>query len=730
VDEAKNQRRPRKGDAVVAILGCHPTEEEIRRVEEKASWLRSVHRVNISERTRETWLEFQSRYRFDLGKLLRGLSLTLDEMDEAQRQFATQDLFWLVLHHFLRPVGADAHADPMAQALGRRLDRLPDVAQQAGLDPDELVGVLLELSKASNWGVVEPQVALTDWVRHWRTRHPVNATAEAAGASDGSSPAASLLSADQMQSAIARLKDWAAGNTAPIGRRGPRSPELDVSRIMTCLEHEGLLQMGSIKGETYLSAPHQLLARHILLEALNPDQPIAPALRADIGNLLAILDKDRAFEGFQTLLSALSTATANIRLCEELSERLLLGDEEEDWSNERAERRLAAYQRIPQTIRERSRVLSHHYAILLRRSTFAPMLSTAPKVERLLLAQETLRHSLSLPWAAGERSDHPAYIRTTLGLVLRQLAHFQPETASKRKEQARAELRLALLDLPASRHARLALARLCLEDVQGLVHSDPPQAAALAAECLCLLSVDPTGQHFKWHQTRFEAADAMGSDFGRQFLDKLCADGVEDGFLLKAELTLIQHADLANRDEGLRQAIAILAPRVRGNDAAARPRTCRRLVELMSDSPLCHNQYAERYRLLSIVEAMLKRTTPHEEFQLAWLAYQMGQFGEGQRRFTQLRAMGRASVVAGVTNPYLVNHTTRKPLRCRGKVTRLEGSRGWMQMESDADGRRLFDVPFYVRHFGDVAIGRAYPALVRFTEKGPTGVPERFAEFG
>lgn len=245
---------------------------------------------------------------------------------------------------------------------------------------------------------------------------------------------------------------------------------------------------------------------------------------------------------------------------------------------------------------------------------------------------------------------------------------------------------------------------------------------ALAAECLQLLSVEPTGHHTRWYKTKVETAELFGDVQGREYLAGLRQQGVEDGFLLTAELMLAEELPR------VREAIDLLDPLVGGDEARKRPRTCRRLAQLMLELPDYECRFEDRYRLLALVESQMQRLTPHEEFQMACLAYQLGRYPEGRRRFAQLRNTGRGQDVAGRKRPYLVDLETGEPLLCRGVVVRLEGGQGWMRLESEKDGRNLFEAPFTRRLFGDqVVVHRTYPAIVRFTEKGPKAVPARFA---
>src|SRR5207247_2278363 len=109
-----------------------------------------------------------------------------------------------------------------------------------------------------------------------------------------------------------------------------------------------------------------------------------------------------------------------------------------------------------------------------------------------------------MPWRRGVRDEHPAFIRTTLGLIYNTLSRStaQANRAESLKwlDQAKMALREALIDVPTSRHTRLALAQVLAEEARQSPGN--PQAAGLVAEALQLLSVDPTGNEARWYQVR------------------------------------------------------------------------------------------------------------------------------------------------------------------------------------------------------------------------------------
>jgi hypothetical protein len=146
-------------------------------------------------------------------------------------------------------------------------------------------------------------------------------------------------------------------------------------------------------------------------------------------------------------------------------------------------------------------------------------------------------------------------------------------------------------------------------------------------------------------------------------------------------------------------------------------------MALLEDEALHHE---ERYRLLTLAETRGSLTAA-EEFQLAWLAFVLGRYSDGLRRFDGLRASQRAYEVADET--WLVDKGQAEPRRLEGAVERIEGDRGWMVVRGEG-GDRLFRAPFVAKHFSRSGVlprhGQTEPILVRFTGMGPRAVPLRF----
>jgi hypothetical protein len=311
-------------------------------------------------------------------------------------------------------------------------------------------------------------------------------------------------------------------------------------------------------------------------------------------------------------------------------------------------------------------------------------------------------------------------------LVLESLSELDRDRRAEWRRQTVELLRSALLEIPGSRHTRLALAEHCVRDAQQTARrGDLQKAAALASEALSLLSVDPHGApgvEMRWFNLKAEAAGIFDGRERRAFLDALCEEGVEAGWLLKAELLIAQDNLPAWA------AVELLAPQTQGNRASTGFRIARRAAELMATYPGGREQAAERYRLLKLVEDRAPTMTPDEEYQLACLSYQLGEYQEGKRRFAALRSSQRWRDVE-FDGLFLSEPGTSVPRRFRGVVVQSEEHRGWFEVRDEQSSAKLFEAPFRARAFGDSRLEKGAHRLIsiRLNWQGPSAVPARQA---
>jgi hypothetical protein len=485
-----------------------------------------------------------------------------------------------------------------------------------------------------------------------------------------------------------------------------------------------------IEGHAWSRVAHRSEARAVLLQAIAEEGPlrengiVVPGLTTE-----AVLDRDRACEALKPSLQGLTLSPHNTRLCELLSEALLQGDDTwPGWLLGQGESRLQAYAAIPQALRTTSRALLHHHANVLRRTTHWSMLGSEKCHSRLIEARSMLRRALELPWQTGVRDEHPGHLMTTLGLVEKGICKYvQGAERSRHHLEAIRLMDEALCLIPESQPTRQGLAGLVLEDAQQLLAAGRRQEAAdQAARVLGLLSTDPpTAERHerKWHETKRQAHNLFGDKKGQEYLRELQARGIEQGFLLDAELCLVD-------GRGTDAAIRLLEPLTSGEQAARHLKSARRLASLFRDHPIHRVRFAERRRLLAVVEAAQSpgvRLSTMDEFELAVLEYHVGRYAEGGQRFATLRNTGR-SLHAELAGQSFLNNAEGKPERFQGKVTSNEGFRGWMSIHRLGSPARLFSVPFVARLFSDTPVGRSNTVVIRFTPVGPQAVPARFAE--
>lgn len=629
------------------------------------------------------------------------------EADSGSASTDLDDLFWMLLYHFVTTIG-----DPLAEAMRRRIERFMDPQRSVGFrGGPSAVLLLAEIAKVGQLGTDIPQSAL----HHWLQAQPrqVSAAAEAPPAAPAVSGAFDLAQ---------RLKlAWAGGAAAP-----PADPSTSMLIYLRSLideaGSEGLVEVSDASGATHVVFRHRILAQLFLRGLLLGGHSwLTDTARAEIGAALVSSQRHLAFK---SLLSSLRPSSANLAFAEKLSELCLMGDLD-DWSGRQlsdGEGRLEIYDSMPQDLRHQSRVLQHHHALVLRRTTFAPGLSTEAQMERLKRALGLLEAALEMPWARGQRDEHPAHLQTTIGWVYETLARVDANDRLKYRREARRALRDAVTQLPNARPTRFALARLLFNDAKDATDTgDVEGAVPIVAECLRMLSVPPTGRIRDWHRVRVEAAKLMSDEQGQRLVKRLKAEGIEDGFLLEAELLLSREPPA--RDE----AVSLLDSCLSEPQILRRPRAARRYLELAPAFVGLRPLLERQRKLLTSVEVGL-RLTPSEEYHNAVLDFQLGDYEAGRRRFRKLRESQRAFDVDSSEVHFLVDDSG-KPRKLNGVVEFLEPTYGQMRIVDPSTGSRLFVNRFQIMHFardGAPTKGRQYQVFIRMQPMGPLAVPIRF----
>jgi hypothetical protein len=146
--------QPADDDVYLSALPAGVVEPEFNALRKHVVSLRE-RGVLIADRDEATWREFQ---RGQVFRAASHLETTDGDRDEIARFFRAEELFWVLLFHFLSAVGAN----PIAEAWGRRLESLLGAARWEDATPQRrrLIALLLEVAKTSNWGIVIPQSLL------------------------------------------------------------------------------------------------------------------------------------------------------------------------------------------------------------------------------------------------------------------------------------------------------------------------------------------------------------------------------------------------------------------------------------------------------------------------------------------------------------------------------------------------------------------------------------------
>jgi hypothetical protein len=704
-------RRPLPQDEFLPPLTSGIDDAEVSLLEQHVHSLKVDKGLNLSERTRETWQAFQRSNEF--RRIWRLPGMERDEEPALEEWLRTEELFWPALHHFLRRGGRQD-----GPVLPPSITGLPSYQDEDGdsLHAVARRGLAVEVAKASAWGIIVPTSALVDWGRAIAEDWSEGEDAEEPGGEGFS---------DDLSEVEERLRAWAEGRShAP---QPTWDPAVEMRRARDALEDLGALRSILLGGHAWVRTTHCVIARLLLLQAVNDrqDGSLPDTVAQHLGDASALWQRDKAFSSFHHLLSTLSFSPQNLALCEQLSEALLLGSPRDPaWSAGEGEARLQLYKDIPNALVESSRALLHHRALVRMRTTHFPDLSNDEKAERLDRAQRDIERALTLPWQTGVRDEHPGHLHTSMGLILRSMGRLGGPGARDRLSEARDHLERALAELPESRHTRLALAGLSLEEATRLSGSedvdDQARAVGLAADVLRLLSVEPTGEEDRWAKTKHEAISLFDDQAGRLLIESLKDDGDEAGYLFDAELQL--------EKEGTRPAIGVLQPLVQGDGVARYLQATRRLAELLVMDDAGEAELRERFRLLSALDAAGMALTADEEFQLASLTYCLGRYDDGRRRFAVLRDTRKAWSVSKELWSYLLDPDTRTVAQFLGRVRSVDAGTGWMEVCEEATGETLFTARFVKRHFteNDIQARKPLQVVVRFTGPGPNAVPPRF----
>jgi hypothetical protein len=702
-------RRPLASDVFLAPLECDLAADELDALEQHARRLRDKRGIgSIELKDRATWQRFQRNASF------HGRDVIADKEDSgtADDWLIAESLFWPGLFHFLTN---RALVDPYQNYR----QELHDVARAHGALG---VALLLQIAKCSVMGLPLPDTALRDFLRKHLPK------AESAGPATSTPPAGSDNDASRLASYVEALREHWTGRS-----RLPELTALDehqqVRRLVVDFERRNLIRSLVLNGSAWLRVSHRSVARALLDAACGPESDLSElGLTQDLAECDLVLGQRRAYAGISRLLQSLDLTTTNVRFCELLSLMQLQGGDEGthgEWASGEGEGRLEVYRKhLPATILQASRALLHHFGNVLRRSTRASSLSEEEQRRRLQDAEKLLMRALDQPWISGRKDEHPGHLLTTLGLIQLQSSRLKgTQLAERQRLEAlgRASLEEALTQVPDSRHTRLSLAENLVLAAERFAQSNDvgrrAEAAGLVARVMQLLEVSPTGVQQRWYETKKRAVGLFHHEEGMRFLQHLQERGIEDGYLLVAEICLsYDKPDIVGAIEWLR-------PLTDGVRAGKNLRSVRRLADLYARSDGHRHDFRTRYRLLSVLESSGMTTTPDEEYQLAYLEYQLGRYAKGASRFAALRVGQRQKQVDLAQAMFL---TDRGDVRIfNAQVKQSDGRRGRMDLFDLASRTKLFDTEYFGQQFDSLRIGATIEVAVRFSHSGTQAVPAR-----
>ncbi len=655
--------------------------------------------------------------------------------------------FFRLLNHALRATNEAGAPGLVANALRVRLDRLKDDLAAGGdrapIAARELATVI-ELAKLRRLADSSPlQVPVS------ALRSAARAAEDLATAVSAPDAIASPAKATPEQVAAFKRRAFRATALAPTGiaafytfltdqdfdarwfarvdtiERDDRS-SLGADAVMMDFDVEVLSAFAAVVGETDDTA-----LRALLLGAAGIEPDELPKLTRSAGDLFLVRRILRVLEA--------SDAAGERDFCERLSEAFLRGsDDRAEWINGSQEPRVQVFQSINRGIINASRVLLHHQAIVLRRSTWSRHLTDAQKIERLEKAVRNLEQANDLPWTTGRRDDSPTHLLTTMGLCLRSLERLKGDLGYR----ARAEdtLRRALKasrGLNPTPHTRLALAEILIENLDARPEGAEDAAdrekwlefdAQQALEAAALLATYQRGDgHRRWPSARQRLLGILPQLLGelssvasmrsiaawlaaeRDFLALFTTDGATtegtDALVAKLEdLLPLARPSVVNL---LRERTASLLVTLQENELNWRREREAKIDELYQ----------------AVCEGRLAALPTIALYRWAVAKFQLGQYSPGSAMFRELRERRDARHL--VVEEVLVRDPDGKPATFSARVERTDGDQLYLTIEQA--GRTLFRArgradQLSAQHRGNAVQG----VVVRLRRLGPIAVPPRF----
>jgi|GEM_PF-1277670 len=407
--------------------------------------------------------------------------------------------------------------------------------------------------------------------------------------------------------------------------------------------------------------------------------------------------------------------------------------------------RLSTFESLPPAIRERNKVILHHWARCLYQSTDLPVARDLPlstRRKRLETAIEKLRSAIDIPRRDG-RDEVASHLLNTLGTACYRYANFLEEELASKAEVNRAwneacnAFEEAIAEsgggnIPAYLAYSRRLIRHARDHAPNAGSANQDEAANVIRAMGLLDDVeelietaanpDPDWE-ISLEEDRSEALRWLNVYSAHQHVEDLKASNPELGYYCEARLLLGDSKNPADMQRAL--AVFDEADRV---GVALGPRVLLFQLFLIRKDPRSCFDFDRQLLLYRTLERTPNfKARPIDLFRHAVLCYQTGEPREGSDRFRRLRELKRRSdFVPPRVREVLLDH--RDPPHPRIVAMRvLRRITDW-RAEGFVDELEQ-KVPFRPRHFSPPPPEKKIVAcIIRFEFDGPLAVPERFED--
>jgi hypothetical protein len=471
-----------------------------------------------------------------------------------------------------------------------------------------------------------------------------------------------------------------------------------------------------------------------------------PSIAAEILRRIGVRDIRERINLLRPLLVQLSAGSAADRwVCESMAVTVSPSFEQKqaatyvDW-----DWRLDLFNDLPPLIRDRSKLILHHWArgLYLSAEVGASTIPQEERRKRLESAIDKLKAAIALPRREG-RDEHPSHLYNTLGAAYSRYSRFLEESEGSTPEATEswgsacdAFERSIVASGGTNVDALLAFSRRLIQRVADVAVSPADVTEEQAADLLRALQLlDEAGEIVEelanpapgwadsidiYRQHSLHWLDRFGTDEG---LQQLIQENPSIGYYCQARLRVQDIADVHQ----VGSAIDVLRQAEESGVKFGTRAVLFRLT-LLRHHPQGEYDFTEQRRLYEILESMPEsEPRPVDQFRHAVLCYQCGDYRAGAERFRRLRdATRRSDFIPPRLRDVLRNR--QKP-KDHWKVS-MRVDRIWNEWRGEGFVLEINDsVPFRPRHFPEVPkLKQIIPCAVRFVFSGPKAVPEEFEQ--